>query len=171
MAGVQNLCIVRREIPSNFPLMCIVVGAFKPHLKNIISSKWVHLPQGSGWTSKNIWSCHHLGIVWFPPKKKRVKNRVVFQLSRRWKRGLWRWQLCEADGSAKSSDQGQQWQHAPPGSWQPPGGGKPTNHCWLMATRNSANWKAVEVKVVNIPWFTRVLYTCQVVVWDVFHQQ
>jgi len=67
--------------------------------------------------------------------------------------GLWRWQLCEADGSAKSSDQGQQWQHAPPGCLA----GAPQVGANLLPLLIDDNQKfgkliqPVEVKVVNIP--------------------
>ena len=33
----------------------------QPPIWKIFSSKWVHLPQFSGWTNKNHLSCHHLG--------------------------------------------------------------------------------------------------------------
>ena len=39
-----------------------LVGGWTTHLKNMRKSKWVHLPQFSGWKFQKYLSCHHLVV-------------------------------------------------------------------------------------------------------------
>ena len=124
-----------------------LVGAFKPHLKNMISSNWVHLPQGSRWTSKYIWNKPPPRYSLIPPPKKWVKTVVVFQPSfhdgSTWAFGDGNSAKPMAVPKAATKGNNGSTRRLAVGSWQPPGGGRgPYYHCWWqMATRNFGQLK------------------------------